>query len=67
MLVIEKRKTVKSVGIELPDGKVIKSLQEVENYKYLGVLEAERFLGEDMKLKVSKVYFRRLKKVLKSK
>ena len=67
MLVIEKRKIVKSVGIELPDGKVIKSLQEVENYKYLGVLEAERFLGEDMKLKVSKVYFRRLKKVLKSK
>ena len=33
----------------------------------LGILEAERFLGEEMKLKVSKEYFRRLKKVLKSK
>ena len=67
MLVIEKGKIVKSVGIELPDGKVIKSLQEGESYKYLGILEAERFLGEEMKLKVSKEYFRRLKKVLKSK
>ena len=32
----EKGKIVKSVGIELPDGKVIKSLQEGESYKYLG-------------------------------
>ena len=37
MLVIEKKKKiVESVGIELPDGKVIKSLQEGESYyKYL--------------------------------
>ena len=35
MLVIEKGKIVKSVGIEVPDGKVIKSLQEGEKYKYL--------------------------------
>ena len=34
MLVIEKGKIVKSVGTELPDGKVIKSLQEDESYKY---------------------------------
>ena len=62
MLVIEKGKIVKSVGIELPDGKVIKSPQEGESYKYLGILEADRFLGEEMKLKVSKEYLRRLKK-----
>ena len=67
VLVIEKGKIVKSVGIELPDGKVIKSLQEGESYKYLGNLEADRFLGEEMKLKVSKEYFRRLKKDLKLK
>ena len=30
MLVMEKRKIVKSVSIELPDGKVIRSLQEGE-------------------------------------
>ena len=40
-LVMEKGKIVKSFGIELPDGKVIKSLQEGESYKYLGILEAE--------------------------
>ena len=39
MLVTEKGKIVKSVGIELPDGKVIKLLQEGESYKYLGILE----------------------------
>ena len=35
--------------------------------RYLGILEKDRFLGEEMKLKVSKEYFRGLKKVLKSK
>ena len=67
MLVMEKGKIVKSVGIELPDGKVIKSLQEGESYKYLGILEADKFLEEKMKLNVSKEYIRRSRKVLKSK
>ena len=42
MLVTEKGKIVKSVGMELLEGKVIKSLQEGESYKHLGILEAER-------------------------
>ena len=67
MLVMEKGKIVKSVGIELQDGKVIKSLQEGESYKYLGILEADKFLEEKMKLNVSEEYIRRLRKVLKSK
>ena len=67
MLVMEKGKIVKSVGIELPNGKVIKSLQEGESYKYLEILEADKFLEEKMKLNVSKEYIRRLRKVLKSK
>ena len=46
MLVMEKGKIVKSVGIELPNGKVIKSLQEGESYKYLGILEANKFLED---------------------
>ena len=62
MVVIDKGKIVKSVGIELPDGKAIKSIQEGESYKHLETLEADRFLGEEMKLKG-----KRLKKVLKSK
>ena len=67
MLVMEKGKIVKSVGIELPDGKVIKSLQEGENYNYLGILEADKFLEEKMKFNVLKEYIRSLRKVLKSK
>ena len=67
MLVMEKGKIVKSVGRELPNGRVIKSLQEDKSYKYLGILEADKFLEEKMKLNVSKEYIRRLRKVLKSK
>ena len=66
-LVMEKGKIVKSVGIDLPDGKVIKSLQEGESYKYLGILEADKSLEEKMNLNVSKEYIRRLRKALKSK
>ena len=35
ILAIEKGRIVKSFGIELPDGKVVKSLREGESYKYL--------------------------------
>ena len=58
VLAIEKGKIVKSVTIELPDAKVIMSLQESESYNYLGIIQVERFLGEYMKLKVSREYFR---------
>ena len=37
MLVIEKENIVTSVGIKLPDGKVIKSPQEDESCKYRGI------------------------------
>ena len=52
LLVMEKGKIMKSVDIELPDGKVIKSLYEGESYKYLGILEADKFLEDKMKLNV---------------
>ena len=67
VIVIEKGKIVKSVGIELPDGKVIKSLQEGEKYKYLGVLDADKFLEGKMKLNISKECVRSLRKAFKSK
>ena len=63
MLVMEKGKIVKAVGIELSDGKVIKSLQEHGSLE----AEADKFLEEKMKLNVSKEYIIRLRKVLKSK
>ena len=46
---------------------MVKSLQEGESYKYLGILEAYKFLEEKIKLNVSKEYIRRIRKVLKSK
>ena len=52
MSVIEKGKIMKSISTGLPDGIVIKSLQEVANYKYLAFLEERRFSGKEMKLKV---------------
>ena len=58
---------MKLVGIELPDGKIIKSLQEGESYKYLGILDADKFLDEKMKLNVSKGYIRRIRKVFEVK
>ena len=67
MVVMENGKIVESVGIELPDGKVIKSLQQGESYRYLGILKADKLLEKMMKLNVSKKYIRRLRKVLKSK
>ena len=57
MLVMEKGKIEVSC-IELLDGKVIKSLQEGQSYKCLGILEADKFLEEKMKLNVSKEYIR---------
>ena len=51
----------------MPDGKDIKSLQEGESFKYPGSLQVDRILGEEMKLKVFKEYFRRLRKVFKAK
>ena len=66
MLAMGKGKIVKSVSVEMPDGKVIKSLQEGESYKYLGILEADKFLEEKMKFNGSKEYIRRIRKVLKS-
>ena len=61
------KKIVKSVGIELPDCKVITSLHEAESYEYLGTLEEVEVLEGKMKLNVLKEYVRRLRKVLKSK
>ena len=46
ILLTLKGKIVKPVGTELPVGKVIKSLQEGKDYKYLGILEADKFLED---------------------
>ncbi len=51
---------VKSKGVVLPDGEVMKEV-EVDGYKYLGVLESEDIMMKEMKEKVRKEYLRRVK------
>ena len=46
ILVMKKGKIVKSDDIQFPNDKVIKSLEEGENYKYLGVLEVDEVIGQ---------------------
>ena len=47
MLVMKKAKIVKSNDIQLPNDKVITSLEEGESYKYLGVLEADQVMVKE--------------------
>ena len=51
---------VKSKGVELPGGEVMKEVEE-EGYKYLGVLESDDILMDEMKEKVRREYFKRVK------
>ena len=54
MLITKKGKIVKPDGIQLPNDKVIKSLEEGESYKYLGAPEANKVMLNEMKDKVKK-------------
>ena len=56
MLAMKKRKMVKSDGIQFLNDKVIKSLEEGDSYKYLGVLEADEVMVNEMNDKVKKEY-----------
>ena len=47
-------KIVNSDGIELSNEKVIKLIEEGESYKYLGVLDADELMVNEMKDKVKK-------------
>ena len=67
VIVLKKGKLIKTEGITLPNGKEIKSLEEGEGYKYLGILEAENIKNKEMKEKTKKEYFRRVRRILKSK
>ena len=42
-------------------------MKEGETYNHLGILESDRILEEDMKMKISTEYLRKTRKLLKSK
>ena len=53
----------KSEGIQLPNDESIKNIEEGEGYKYLGILEDDGFKNLEIKKKMRKEYFRRIKKL----
>ena len=66
MLALRKGVKIRSVGIELPDGEVIKEW-DGKGDKYLGILQSDTVMEKQMKGKVKGEYFRRLELLLKSK
>ena len=67
VLVLKRGKVVRCERVEMPNNQVIKSLGEGEGYKYLGMLEADGVKHMEMKENVTKEYYRRVRKILKSK
>ena len=56
----------KSEGIGLPNGEIMKSVED-DGYKYLGILEMNDIMSKQMKEKVRLEYVRRVRAVLRSK
>ena len=57
-----------SVGIlELSSGEVIPELERDKGYKYLGILEANDIMHTEMKNKIQKEYYRRVRQLTLSK
>ena len=66
MIQMKRGKFVMSEGIELPNGKKIRSLDDQEGYKYLGILQFDDIKHKEVKEKLKKEYVRRVRKILKS-
>ena len=66
MLSMRRGKMVECEGIELPNEEKIKSVGE-DGYKYLGILQSDEIKNKKMKETIEKEYFRRIRKILKSK
>ena len=66
VLIMKRGKVVKSEGISMLDGKMMKNIKE-GGYKYLGILEADGVKHEEMKDQIRKEYMRRVRNILKSK
>ena len=67
MLVMKNGKWHLTDGMELPNQDKIRTLGEKETHKYLCILEANTIKQVEMKEKIKKEYFRRIRKLLKTK
>ena len=66
VLIMKRGKVVESDGLCLPDGTMMRNIEE-GGYKYLGILEADGIKHDEMKEQLKKEYIRRVRNVLKSK
>ena len=65
VLHIERGEKTKVCGMSLPNGRMMKELED-EGYRYLGVIEGAGIHHKEMKEKVKEEYFRRVKCIAKS-
>lgn len=65
VLVLKRGKIIKCDGIELPSNEVIKQVEE-DGYTYLGIVELDKIMENEMKQKTITEYKRRLRLILKS-
>ena len=65
-VILQRGKIVRSTGVLLPDGKLMKIIDD-DGYKYLGTLESDKIKENEMKLQFVKEYKRRVRLILKSK
>ena len=63
ILIMKRRKIVKSDGISLPDNDIMRSLEE-EGCKYLRIIEMDDVKHGEIKKKLKKEYFRWVRKIL---
>ena len=66
ILTMERGKIVKSEGMKLPDGQLMKQVGQ-EGYTYLGIIKLDKIKETEMKEKITKEYKRRQRLILKSK
>ena len=62
VVVMKRGKVVEYDGVDLPDGRRMKSVEE-DGYKYLGILEYNEVLHAEMKIRLQNEYYRRLKRI----
>ena len=67
LLIMKRGRFERSEGIDMPNGEIMKSIDEGGGYKYLGILEADGIKHGEMKETVSKEHVRRIRKILASK
>ena len=65
VLFLKSGKMVRTEGIELPDGKRMREVN-LDEYKYLGVLQLDSIMKREMKEKVKSEYVRIVQKLLRS-